>query len=629
MTRQAPLVDGPRKRALQLQASARELLRADAGAAEAFRGLVPKLRGLHTTDESKLKAVHKDMARLLDGMPSSLRRLVARVGPGEGLARVVIQHLPLFRLDETDRMECACLCALEDPERTLPHLAGLALPPEALVEILLVAASLQPALDFEEYKKIEVLHLAGDSDEPGAKDTQRRFDQARGKLSQHVRRHQLTLLPADLKADAAVLGPALEGLLDQDPFGTLEALRADPDPGLLARLPVARRMDLLLHLASHGLGYASNHLDLFQLPEDAALHPALERIFQLDLIAGSSIFGVYALEGVHHYPFGLAHLEPLLPRRMSSSDAIAYLRKRTPDADPAKGFREAEIQSTLTMLQDKEVQTFLETLKGEIGLQWKARFAEAKRETVFGDFDLKIRNILFLLAHATFQDNARFEHLLETLRETIPAAAEPSILYRLANRHYFLETIGLNPGLLFLRPSKESPQPALIETAGDYAIRTFLHVGMSLHLRIGDALFRAAPIAWNLLINQYEKLDTALQALAFMLEGFDTLFTISESLVADLACWTPALIEALSEGQPQVPAPEASGSQESTLRLVTRGTVDRCRDTLNQYCIQMIRTRAARDGNTPTVIIQGLRLPRSRTDRLFALLEEERKKAMV
>lgn len=628
MTRQTPLLDGPWQRALQLQASARQIMRTDAASAEAFRGLVPKLRGLHTTDESKLKAVHKDMTRLLDGMPASLRRFVARVGPGEGLARVVSQHLPLFRLEETERMECACLCAMEDPERTLLHLAGLSLPPEALVEILLVAASLQPVLDFEEFKKIEVLHLAGDSDEPGAKDTQRRFDQARGKLSQHVRKHQLTLLPTALKTDIAILGPALEGLLGQDPFGTLEALRADPDPGILARLPVTRRMDLLRQLAGHGLGYASNHLDLFQLPEDAALCPALERIFQMDLIAGSSIFGVYALEGVHHYPFGLARLEPLLPRRMSNADAIAYLRKRAPDADPAKGFRDAEIQSTLTMLQDKEVQTFLETLKGEIGLQWKARFTEAKRETVFGDFDLKIRNILFLLAHATFKDNAHFENLLEHLRGTIPATAEPSILYRLANRHYFLETIGISPGLLFLQPSRESTQPALIETAGDYAIRTFLHVGMSLHLRIGDALFRATPIAWNLLINQYEKMDTALQALAFMLEGLDTLFTISESLVGDLSRWTPALIEALSEGQPQVPPLEASGSPETTLRLVTRGTVDRCRDTLNQYCIQMIRMRASQDGTTPTVVIQGLRLPRSRTDRLFALLEDERKKAM-
>jgi hypothetical protein len=63
--------------------------------------------------------------------------------------------------------------------------------------------------------------------------------------------------------------------------------------------------------------------------------------------------------------------------------------------------------------------------------------------------------------------------------------------------------LGLNPGLLFSRNVRAGGGArTLIEDAGDYPVRCLLQAGMSVHLRLGDALFRLMPIAWNILLGQ-------------------------------------------------------------------------------------------------------------------------------
>ncbi|HEX9082518.1 MAG TPA: hypothetical protein VF768_09575, partial [Holophagaceae bacterium] len=494
-----------------------------------------------------------------------------------------------------------------------------------LALVLPLACSQQPPLDFEEFKKVEILVNSGERDAPLPGDVVRRHDQLRGLRSQHLRRHLLGHLPKGLREEAPLFDLAISLLLDRDPFGTLECLREEKQPHPLGMLSLDTRMGLLARVAARGLGLASNYLDLFDVTEDPDLHPFLQRIFCADLTAGSSIFGAYALEGAPHYPFDLGRVEPMLPRRITSADAQAYLEKGMPDTDAPRTFRTAEIEKAMDVLQDRQVLRFLETLKADLGRQWKHQYPEVKREVIFGDPELKIRNILYLVAHGTFRDSEYFEQLFTQILEQFPEARrDPLHGARLANRYFFLDLLGLNPGLLFAVPQKGAHRKALIEEVSDYQIRAFLHAGMSIHLRVGDQLFKALPIAWPMLVNQYDHPGQAMQGVTTLLEAIDMLLTLAESAVPVMGEWLGPLVDALIQGMAQVPDPGPGGPAPSPLRLPTRATVDRYRDLLNSYCLQMIHANAARQRKSSTTIIQDLRMPRNRTDKLFAMLEAER-----
>lgn len=609
-------------------ARCREGLAADAASRESYGLMVAKLRGLNPSDPARAKALPKELARALNPLSTQMKHRLAVGGAAEGLARLVLAHLPLFGLQGDQDMEALLVCAREDPERTLLSLEASPLAGERLLPVLRIALSQQPVLDFEAFKKAEILYFSGDEDASAAGDSARRYDQLRGLRNSHLRKHGLAVLPKRLREEAPVFELAITMLLDRDPFGTLELLREEGRPDPLGHLPLAKRLGLLERVAARGLGLASNHLDLFGVTEDPGLHPHLQRIFCADLTAGSSIYGAYALEGAARYPFGLGRVEPVLPRRITAADAQAHLERRVPESALPPVFRPAEIDKALAELQDRQVQRFLETLKADLGHHWRDHYPEPKRETIFGDPELKIRNILYLIGHGTFREPAYFEQLFAMIGTQFPEKArDPLQAARLANRYFFLDLLGLNPGLLFAVPQKGPTRKALIEEVSDYQIRAFLHAGMSLHLRLGDRFFKAMPIAWNILVNQYEGAGQAMQELTALLEAFDMLLTLAEPVVPDLTGWLGPLADALAQGDPEVPDPRRADPPKGPLRLTTQATVERYREGLNLYSLQMIQHNAARQGTSTTAVIQNLRMPRNRTDKLFALLEAERQKA--
>jgi len=151
---------------------------------------------------------------------------------------------------------------------------------------------------------------------------------------------------------------------------------------------------------------------------------------------------------------------------------------------------------------------------------------------------------------------------------------------------------------------------------------------MSIHLQVGEFLFQTVPIAWNLLQNQGEGgLDAAVQEVANLFDAFDLLLVLGAPLVRDRGLWTLQVVEALGQGGAEVPLGRPGFNPGVTLRLMTREAVGRYRDMLNRYCLQVLRRRAGESGQSTTAIIQSLRLPRNKTDRLFAFLEEDRKRS--
>ncbi len=604
----------------------REAMEAQPAQMAAHGPLVAKLRGMNTSDPARLKALSKDLTRLLNPLSYGARHQLAVVGAAEGLARLVIGHLETFSLRGEHTFEALLVCAQDEPKLTLSRLDGHPLAPEQVKLVMLMACSQQPALDFEEFKRVEILVNSGDRDVPLPGDVVRRHDQLRGLRSQHLRGHLLGHLPKSLREEAPLFELAITLLLDRDPYGTLEYLREENQPNPLEALALDTRMSLLERVAARGLGLASNYLGLFGVTEDPGLHPFLQRIFRADLTAGSSVFGAYALEGAPNYPFDLGRIEPVLPRRITQADAQAYLEKGMPDTDTPRTFRPAEIEKAMEVMQDRQALRFQETLKADLGRQWKHQYPEVKREVIFGDPDLKIRNILYLVAHGTFMDTPYFEQIFSLIREQFPEARrDPLHGARLANRYFFLDLLGLNPGLLFAVPQKGANRKALIEAVSDYQIRAFLHAGMSIHLRVGDQFFKAMPIAWPMLVNQYDHPGQAMQAITTLLEALDMLLTLAESVVPGLREWLSSLVEALTEGSALVPGPGSRSPAKTPLRLPTRATVDRYGDLLHSYCLQLIHANAARQGKSSTTIIQNLRMPRNRTDKLFAMLEAERR----
>ncbi len=596
---------------------------------DAYVGLLGLIRplGLHHVHGQAPNP--KAFLKAIGAAPYALRRMLCIRGTRDGVAYPVMKHLRAFALELEDRRSVVLACLGADLERTLDHLKEAALTTQDQSEVFRVALGLQPVLDFEEFKKLEVHYYSGGAEEgQDARDLRRRFDQARSHVAAHVRKHVLKRLPEELLEDPATLGPLVLASGLRDPFGTVEVLRDTTFGRPLARLDVRQRLEILDGLAAFGLGHASNALDLFALPDEPEVRTRLQEVFKADCTAGSSIFGVCAFEGAHHYPFGLRRIDLTLPRRFSSAEALHYLRRNDPPEAKERTFSSLEIGNAITQLQETDVRRFFEQLKGEITLEWKACFKVAKRETIFGDPELKIRNILFLIAHAAFVEEVHFQQLLATLEAALPGLKDdPQRLYVLANRYFFLKILGLNPGQLFAPNGTEEVGHPPIEEVKDYTIRFLLQVGMSIHLHVGETLFQAAPIAWNMLLNQCEgRLELAMQEVAQLFDVFDTLLTLVKPLIPDLRPWIVPLVGALGEGLPELPGAESVAAEGTLLRLTTRAALARHRQTLSQYCLQAIQRRTVVAGVTPATVIQSLRLPRSKTDKLFMLLEQEKKR---
>ena len=615
----------------EARVQARRRLAADPAQAGHYGELVGRLRELCIFDPRQGEPSAKAFAKAARAAAAETRSALALLGPGDGLARGIMKHMALLDLGPEERYLAALACAQADAEQTLTHLEAAGLPdPERVLDVALLALGQQPVLDFAEFKTLETLYQSVEPGAPDAREVQRRYEQARGRRAQHAHRHLLALVPEPLRADPAMRQALLGASLARDPFGTLDHLRQAAGGEPFAGLSPQQRLGLLERVADFGLGLASTHLDLFAIPPGPVWHPRLQRILRQDLTAGSTILGVHALEGIQHYPFGLGHLEPVLPRRITSAEALAYLRKGEEESAKPRAFTSAEMGAASDRLQQLEVQRFLEGLKSDIGREWKACVGDRKLGILFADPGLKIRNILFLLGQALFEPEEGFETIYRSVQKSHPMSAGdlPRILL-LANRYYFLDQLGLNPGLLFNR----GPRPAggartFIEEAGDYPVRAFLHTGMSIHLRVGGALFRSAPIAWSILAGQYEgRIDTVLQELTFLFDGFDTLFTIAAADSTDLEGWLGPLIAALQEDAAELPEETLFTPSQPPLRLTTRAAIDRCRERLNHYCLQALQRSARAAGVSPVNIIQGLHLPRARIDKLRTMLDQERRAA--
>jgi len=620
-------LDSATSRAHAALTAIRERLK-DPDLANAYAELQGKLRALCLFDPRQGEPNPKAFAKAARAASDEARRALALQGATDGVAKGVMRHLPLLELPGEDRLHAAILCAAADPEATLANLAQAGLETEAHpCWVAIAALRQQPVFDFEAYKTLETHHLSNDT---GNTDLHRRYEQARSHLSQHARKHLLTLVPKPLFQQPEARFAMFHTCLARDPFGTLEHWRQAEITDPCTDLDIEQRFVLLERVAAFGLGLASTHLDLFNIPQDEAWTDRLRAVFRADLTAGFSLFGVYALEGIQNYPFGLGRIEPVLPRRITNSEAAESLKRGLAPGEKVRVYTPAEISDTAAQLQEREVRRFLEVMKSDMARQWKACMQDRKLDLLFADPELKIRNVLFLIAHALFESEDTFERIFRTVQKGHPLfASDTARILLLANRYYFLELLGLNPGLLFNRAPRgtSGAGTTLMEEASDYPVRSLLNVGMSIHLRIGDTLFRSTPIAWNIMLAQYEgRIDLALQDIAFLFEGFDTLLTIVSGLdLPDLRAWTNRLTDALVDDDAEMPL--AAGSADpprSPLRLTTRGAIERYRESLNRYCVQALRRSAEAAGVSPTNIIQGLRLPRNKTDKLRALLEQRR-----
>lgn len=602
----------------------------DPATQEAYASLLSQLRNL-AFFSSKGQQDLKPFLKSLKSASYEAKLMLAIQGPKDGLALAVLKNIQHMELKPEDLLKAVLICVEAEPERSLEHMEGLPLTPSDFLAVLQMAMSHQPMLDFEEFKKIEILYNASESDDSSeSKDLRRRYDQARSRRQAHTNRHVLRLIPGTLRNDPDTFFQVLSASLLRDPFGTLDYLRATTAnailKGFLDTLSLDQRLKLLEQAASFGFGLASNYLDLFNVAGEPDALERLKQVFATDCTAGSSIYGVYAFEGVQNFPFGLNKIRPILPKKFNTTDAIQYIKKGELKEDEERTYTTTEIGNTLTMLQEQEVKRFFEQLKTEIFIHWKACFLENKREIIFGDPELKIRNVLFLIAHGIFKNEDYFKQILTIIVSQYPALMDDPPKWRLlANRYFFMEVLGLNPSQLFnIRSSERVRFP--FDDVKDFQVRFLLQVGMSVHLHVGSTLFQSCPIAWTMLVNQSEgRLDMPLQEVGQLFDAFDTLLTIEKQVIPDIKSWVGSLLNALVEGSETLPPPGSSDICKNPLRLTTRAGLQRHRKTLNQFCLQALKQNADRLGTTPTSIIQGLRMPRIKTDRLFAMLEEEKK----
>lgn len=565
----------------------------------------------------------KDLARRLEPLPLEIRETLALRGAEQGCAGAILKHLSLFGLGEQAACEAALLCAAVDPAQALACLedAPFRETGQRLV-VALAALGRQPRFDFEAFKGLETQYLAAEGDAQ----IQHRYEQACNQRSLQARRHLLAQVPDSLLRRPDCRFALLRASLSADPCGTLDYLgergQGEPCEGLSPE----QRLDLLHLVASEGCGFASGHLGLFGVPEGPAWERQLQAVFQEDLIAGSTILGVCALEGAHRYPFGLERIELVLPRRITSVEALRHLKRGEHPEAPARTFSALEVGEAAALMQEREMTRFLEVLKSDLARGWRRRMGPLKQEIVFGDLGLRIRDILFLLAHALFEEEARFERIHRFVQRNHPLrAGQRAHMVLLANRFFFMEVLGLQPGPLFARGRGGK---SAIEGAGDFQIRTFLHLGMSIHLRVGSYLFCNTFIAWSSLLDAFDgDLDAVFQDLSGLLEGVDNLLTLIAPLSGSLEAWVDPLLDALQEEAPEMPDPDRMDSRGAFLNLESRRDLQRHRETLNRYCVQALAWRAGREGVSPGAVLQGLRLPRVRADRLRVVLDASRAEA--
>jgi hypothetical protein len=636
------LLDGHLKEAERLRKDFAAQLAARGGLMDAYTGLLTKLREINIYDPRKGEANPKEFIKLAGLSTMEARQAIAFRGPSDGVARSLMKHLPALGLTKEENLIAALLCILEDQEQCIANLAYAKLPAEDQELVLLAALMNHPILSFEDFKTQEVMYQTATSeDQREMLEIQRRFDQARSKKTQHIRRHAINYIPPEIRQRMDDRKMLIKAGLERDAFGTLEALKEaisqenlkSTTTNLLDGLSAEENLELLEAIAGMGMGLASSYLDIFEIPDDPEYYPRLCEIFKNDIIAGQSLFGAYALEGAHHYPFGLEYIEIVLPRRVSSAEALDYLRRGEIDPTaPPRAYTRAEIAEAATMLRERDVRRFLENLRDEIARHWNLFVPDQKKNVVFGDLALKVRDVLFLLAHSFFEDEEKFENIISMIHKTHPIYSNsPGKVNTLANRYYFLDLIGFNVESLFTRTRQPSGSfGSLIEELSDYQARNFLHLGMSIYLRVGDILFKDLPIAWNMLIGQCDgKIDAAFNDLIQLFDSFDSLLTIIAPIIKDLPTWLDAaLIGALLQDSPGLPmsakAPKAAA--QGQLRITTRAMVAKTMDALNRYCMDALQIRAKQEGTAPINIIQQLKLPRGKMDKLMVLLHKDPKK---
>ena len=157
-----------------------------------------------------------------------------------------------------------------------------------------------------------------------------------------------------------------------------------------------------------------------------------------------------------------------------------------------------------------------------------------------------------------------------------------------------------------------------------------MHSGMSIYLRIGDAIFKEMPIAWNMLIGQCDgKIDAVFQEINNLFDAFDVLLTILSSVIVDMPNWShDNLLDALSKDAPSLSFTQGEAvSGQAQLRLTTMSIIARTREALHRYCVDALYYRAKLEKVTTINIIQVLKMPRNKTDKLRILIQNDPNKA--
>jgi hypothetical protein len=625
------------KAAQQLKDSFAAKLAVPSGLLDSYHNMHQKLREISMFDPRKGEASPKEFAKAASSSSLEARQAVAFRGPSDGVAKALMKNIPSLQLSHEDNLLSAILCILEDLDQTFPSLPNVKLPPESELLAMLAALKNHPVINFEEFKVQEVMYQTASTQDPREMaEIKRRFEQVRGKKTQHIRKHAVNYIPEDIKQQPHLLFLLLHAALERDVFGTLEAIKESASTGdalkatagnLLDRIAPEEKLELLEIPANAGMGLASGYLCFFKIPNEPEWNEKLQNILKRDVTAGHSLFGAFAFEGVQNYPFELERIEINLPRRISNAEATEYL-KRNEDDDNPKAHSSNEIAETAAVLQERDVKRFVENLKADIGRNWKSCVQDQKRSIIFGDMDLKVRDILFLVAHGLFEPEEKFEKIIETVQKSHPVltATDPPKTYILANRYYFLDLIGLSVDFLFNRAHKASGALGTqIEDVSDYYARNLLHLGMSIYIRVGDVIFKGMPIAWNMLVGQCDgKVDNAFQEVGHLFDSFDTLLTIIAPAMEEMQSWADsALLDALSQDSPSLPLVIPDAPKKTQLRVTTRATIAKAKDALNRYCLDALYFRAKEASATPISIIQTLKMPRGKTDKLRLLLNND------
>jgi|GEM_PF-1443667 len=624
----------------QLRDSVTKAFAARSALGDSYSQVIAKAREINMFDPRKGEANPKGFISLASSAPVEVRQALAVKGPVDGVAKPIMKNLPNLGLGKEESLAAAITCVLEDSERSFANLSSAKLPVEDQLLVILAALKNHPVLNYEEFKTQEVIYQTANTDDPHEmQELQRRFEQVRGKKTQHIRKHVLHYITEEIKQQPNYRIVLLRASMKRDTFGTLETLRESASASekdlksnttnLLDGVSVEDKLDLVEFAANFGMGLASTYLDLFAIPPDPEWHPRLQKIFQRDVTAGQSLFGVYAFEGAQNYPFNLGRIEPTLPRRITNSEALDYLNRGDSSGEGENTKQRThsanEIAETVAMLQDKDVKRFLEALKWGISHNWKSYVQDRKRDIIFGDYTLKVRDIIFLVAYSLFEPEEKFEEIFTMVEKNHPLLSEEiENIYVLANRYYFFDVLGINPTFLFNRSKKANGSfGTLIEDVSEYQVHNLLHICMSIFIRAGDVIFRDMSIAWNMLIGQCEgKMDSVFHEISMLFDTFDTLLNIIGNGIPDLQAWIMTVIDAVSQDAPNLPVVIIETPKETHLRITTKAMIGRVRDLLNKYCLDALYFKAKLDGSSPISIIQTLKIPRSKTDKLRTLLSK-------